>query len=147
MKKLVSVILGLMVVGNVFAFGFKIKLDNTYTSRFMNGEWITSDTIASKSMITINNEANWIYFNTANSFYNILNKDVKDGWHCKDSKGRELFINITREENNDAYITITYPDHISWAGRIVIEKPVWKPIRRPFGIHRRIRPEVIPIFY
>ena len=147
MKKLICVLLGLMVVGNVFAFGFKIRLDNTYTARFIDGKWITSDTISGKSIITINNESNWIYFNTANSFYNILNKNFEDGWQCEDSSGRELIISIEREENSDAYLVITYPQKLIWAGRIVVEKPVWRPIRKPFGVRKFIMPERIPLFY
>ena len=146
MKKIVLLLTLALVSINAFGFGFKIRMDQTYNSAYKDGKWVEGDILNVSSIVTINNEDGWIYFNTADIFFSI---EAKNGavWNCKDSNGDDIIISITRE-NLDSYLTITIPEKMAWCGRITKEKAIWKPIRKPFGIPfgSKFTPERIPMF-
>lgn len=145
MKK-VLLLLGLVLLSiDAFGFGFKIRMDQTYNSVYKNGEWVEGDILNVSSIITINNEDGWIYFNTADIFFSIESKSGAV-WNCKDSNGDEIIVSITREKL-DSYLTITLPNKMAWCGRITKERAIWRPIRKPFGMPfgSRFTPERIPI--
>ena len=145
MKKLIVLLSLVLISVNAFSIGFRIRMDQTYNSVFKNGEWVEGDILDVSSIITINNEDNWIYFNTADIFFSIESKSGSV-WNCKDANGDEVVVSITREQA-DSYLTITLPNKTAWCGRITKEKPVWRPIRKPFGMPfgSRFTPERIPL--
>lgn len=145
MKRLILIFLFGLISLNSFGFGFKIRMDQTYNSVYKNGEWIAGEILDANSLVTINSEDGWIYFNTADIFFSIESKDGAE-WKCKDSNGDDIIITITREQQ-DAYLSIIFPEKMAWCGRITKEKLIWKPIRKPFGIPfgSRFTPERIPV--